>query len=277
MKTKTKSSKKKFTFTNITNENIRNHKNLRRIFVKYKIKTLRNQGETPSGKKMFYRLFESIIKNTSDNNSDYFIVMELGRKLIGFASIATSSTDYINIPYSYGTVKDFYISPKQRRNGYGRILNDYIENIFKSNGTNTVLLSPDPVSGINFWKAMGYCDTGIHQGWGRHFVYIKHIDKNKISTEIDNAISKLVTPIDLMGINPYNKPQIKEVFKIWKEYCREANQRPHKKDVKKMAWCARKNKDISFRALYFNGKIIGFIYNDDSIISYVSSEYKEFE
>ena len=263
-----------FTFTNITNENISNYKKLRKIYAKYKIKSLRNQGEMPGNKKMFYKLFDSIISKASFSNSDCFIVMKSDKKLIGFASISTSSTDVIDIPYSYGAVKDFYISPKCRRKGYGRILNNYVENIFKDNKTNTVLLSPDPVSGIDFWKAMGYCDTGIHQGWERHFVYIKHITKNENSTKIDNAISGLVTTTDLIGINPYNKPQIKKVYGVWKEYCKEAKQKPHIKDVKHMAWNARKNRNINFKAFYYKGKIIGFRYKDDNEINFVMPEHR---
>lgn len=263
-----------FTFTNITKENISGYKKLRKIFVKYKFQTLRNHGEAPGNKKMFYELFDSIISKASFSNSDYFIVMESAKELIGFASISTSSTDVINIPYSYGTVKDFYISPKHRRKGYGRILNDYIENIFKDSRTNTFLLSPDPVSGIDFWKAMGYCDTGIHQGWGRHLVYVKHLIESQNSAEIDNAISELVTMTDLIGVNPYNKPQIKEVYGVWKEYCKEINRKPRRKDIKNMAWNARKTKAVSFKALYYEGKIVGFRYNDNrNKLEYILSQF----
>lgn len=259
------------TFINITKENISNYKKLRKTYAKYKIKSLRNQGEMPGNKKMFYELFDSIISNSSFSNSDYFIVMKTEKELIGFASISTSSTDVVDIPYPYGKVKDFYISPKHRRKGYGRILNHHIEKVFDENGTNTVLLSPDPISGIDFWKAMGYCDTGIYQGWGRHFVYIKHIKVN--SLEIDNAISELVTSTDLIGINPYNKPQIKEVYGVWKEYCKEIHRKPRRKDIKNMAWNARKNRNVSFKAMYYQGKIIGFTYKSDTEINYNLSEY----
>lgn len=264
-----------FTFTNITKENVSSYKKLRKIYTKYKIKSLRNHGESPGNKKMFYELFDSIISNASDSNSDFFVVMKAEKELIGFASISTSSTDVIDIPYSCGTVKDFYIYSKHRRKGYGRILNDYIENIFKNSKTNTVLLSPDPVSGIDFWKAMGFCDTGIHQGWGRHLIYIKHLIESQNSAEIDNAISKLVTLTDFIGINPYNKPQIKEVYCVWKEYCKEAKRKPHKKDIKNMAWNARKNRNVSFIAIYYQGKIIGFDYNADCEINYTLPEYCE--
>ena len=226
---------------------------------------------------MFYKLFDSIISKASISNSDCFIVMKSDKKLIGFASISTSSTDVIDIPYTYGTIKDFYISPNHRRKGYGRILNDYIENIFKDNKTNTVLLSPDPVSGVDFWKAMGYCDTGIHQGWGRHLVYVKHLIESQNSAEINNAISKLVTLTDFIGINPYNRPQIKEVYGVWKEYCKEINRKPRRKDIDNMAWNARKNRNVSFKAMYYQGKIIGFTYKSDTEINYILSENLEKE
>ena len=128
-----------FTFTTITKNNISQYKKLRKIFAEYKIQTLRNHGETPGGKKMFYNLFDGIISRASQSDTDYFIVMQLGKEIIGFASISTAASDIVSIPYCYGTVNDFYISPKHRRNGYGRILNSYIEQIFIDSGTNTVL------------------------------------------------------------------------------------------------------------------------------------------
>lgn len=274
MNTKIENIKRNIIFTNITKENISKYKILRKIFPKYKIQTLHNHGEFPGNKKMFVNLFESIISNASGNNSNYFIVMQFDDSIIGFASISTESKDVVDIPYYYGEVKDFYISPKYRRNGFGRILNEYIESIFKDNDTRVVLLSPDPVSGIDFWKAMGYHDTGIHQGWGRHFVYIKQIDENENSLEITNAIQNLVTPTDLIGINPYNKPQIKETTIVWNEFCREINRKFYKNDVKKMAFNARKNKAVTFKALYFEGRIIGLLYNGDESILYISPEHK---
>ena len=264
----------KFVFTNITKENISRYKKLRKIFTKYKIQTLRNHGESPSGKKMFYNLFDGIISRASDNNLDYFIVMQSGKKLLGFASISVTSADIIDIPYSYGTVNDFYISQKHRQKGYGRILNEYVENIFKDKQTSTVLLYPDPVYGIPFWKAVGYRDTGINQGWGHYLVYCKHLIENEHTEEIDKAISELVKPTDLISINPYNKPQLKEVYGIWKEYCKETERLPHRKDVKRMAWHARKDRNVSFKALYYQGKIIGFIYNAEEETKYILPMYK---
>ena len=265
----------RFSFTIITKNNISQYKKLRKIFAEYKIQTLRNHGEAPGGKKIFYNLFDDIILRASDSDSDYFVVMQSGKEIIGFASVSAKSTDVINIPFDYGTVNDFYISPKHRRKGYGRILNSYIEKIFRDNNTSTVLLYPDPVNGIPFWKAVGYRDTGINQDWGHYLVYSKHLTENEHTAEIDKAISELVMLTDLISINPYNKPQIKEVYNIWKQYCKESNRKPRRKDVKNMAWNARKNRDISFKALYYQGRIFGFKYTADNEINYVLPEYRD--
>lgn len=270
-----KTENSNFTFTSITKDNLRQYRKFRKIFAKYKIQTLRNHGEAPGGMKMFYNLFDGIILRASDSDSDYFVVMQSGKEIIGFASVSAKSTDVINIPFDYGTVNDFYISPKHRRKGYGRILNDYIEKIFRANRTDIVLLYPDPVNGIPFWKAVGYRDTGINQAWGHYLVYCKHLTENEHTAEIDKAISELVKLTDLISINPYNKPQIKEVYDIWKQYCKESNRKPHRKDVKNMAWNARKNRDISFKALYYQGRIFGFKYTADNAINYVLPEYRD--
>ena len=264
-----------FTFTNITKDNANQYKKLRKVFARYKIQTLRNHGEAPGGKKMFYKIFDNIISRASDSNTNSFIVMMSGKETIGFASVSMTATDIVDIPFNYGTVNNFYISPKHRRKGYGRILNNNIEKIFRDNNTSTVLLYPDPVNGIPFWKAVGYQNTGINQGWGHYLVYSKHLTENKYTSEIDKAISELVKTTDLISINPYNKPQLKEVYDVWKEYCKEANRKPYRKDVKNMAWNARKNRAVSFKALYYQGRIIGFKYNTDNEINYVLPEYRD--
>ena len=44
-----------------------------------------------------------------------------------------------------------------------------------------------------------------------------------------------------------------------------------------MAWNARKNSAISFKALYYHGEIIGFIYKADNELNYVLPEYRKEE
>lgn len=262
-------------FQSVTTINKKLYKQLRKEFASYKIKTLQNHGETPGSRRMFYKLFDSIIANASTDNTKHFIVMQSEKGLLGFACITTVDHDMADIPYTYGSVHDFYISPAHRRKGYGTMLNEYIETVFKENGTSTVLLYPDPVNGIPFWSAIGYIDTGIHQGWGHYLVFCKHLTHNESTTQIDNALVKLVTPTDIIGINPYNKMQCKEVYAVWKEYCKQTNRRPRRKDIRKMAFDARKNRNIKFNAVYYKGAVIGFIYKNTEEIRYILPQYTD--
>ena len=263
------------TFLQVINSDERQYKNLRRIFAEYKRQTLKNHGEFPGSKKMFYDLFDKIIENVSKDANKDFIVMQANNEWIGFAFIEYDSHDLIELDFAYGTVCDFYIATKHRRKGYGSLFNAHIETLFTAHGTKTVLLYPDPVSGIDFWKAMGYAPTGIHQGWGRFLVYRKHLIENENTSAFDTAVSALVTPTDRIGINPYNRPQLQEVYALWKEYCKDTARKPHYRHVRQMAFLARKNKDIRFSALYYQGKVIGFTYTAEKQIRYVSADYRK--
>ena len=44
-----------------------------------------------------------------------------------------------------------------------------------------------------------------------------------------------------------------------------------------MAWNARKNRNVSFKAMYYQGKIIGFNYNADYEINYTLSDHRKQE
>ena len=69
---------------------------------------------------------------------------------------------------------------------------------------------------------------------------------------------------------------MKEVFKVWKEYCKQIDRKPHKNEVRKMAFNARKNRNVHFSALYYSGNVIGFTYKAENEISYVLPAYKDF-
>ena len=109
------SRKLDFRFSDITKENTNDYKSLKTIFTKYKIRTLRNHGESPCGKRTFYNLFDSIVSTACESKTKHFIVMESDKELIGFALIETASTDVVDIPHRYGEI---YISQKHRaKNG----------------------------------------------------------------------------------------------------------------------------------------------------------------
>lgn len=179
----------KFSFVNISKDDKHIIKKLKIIYYIYKVKALKNHGE----KHFNIKYILNFLYSSLDCEDDEFIVMYCDNKMIGFADISTDSKDrMLDITYEYGTVKDFYILPKYRRKRYGRKLNTYIENCFINKDIDTVLLYPDPVLGIDFWKAMGYVYTGLHDSKDKWNVYIKTLSETENAINIKKAIGKLL-------------------------------------------------------------------------------------
>lgn len=257
-------------FTQITNQNVKQFPLLRKMYPDYKIQGLKHNGESPYGNNFFRAQFDDVIAQISVQphgiGKDYCIAMHVSGELIGFALISTDSqklSEYIGESFHCGSVGEFFIVPKYRRKGYGRLLNDYLEKIFVNKNVNTVSLTPDPVSGIDFWRAMGYQDTGLNKGLGHPIVFRKHLQTGETSDAIDKAIQKSCSPIGISAINPYNKAQLAEMVPVWKEYCGQNNRKFHKREIRRTAFEARKNKHIQFNAVYCLGKIVGFILKKD--------------
>ncbi len=262
------------TFTHVCSANANRFKQLYKLYPPYKIKTLKHHGESPCGKKTFKQLLDNTIENAAtdelDNVNRHFVVMCLGRIIIGFAVFSTCvNNEPVELPFKYGSVGDYFVAPELRRKGYGRKLNDYIESVFIENGTQFVLLTPDPVTGEKFWKAVGYADTGLNKGYNRYWVYMKCLTVFDKTDEIDLAIRSKISRIDIVHVNIYNKKQIRELGKIWLPYCIEKATRNGKKanncgkikiKLKKSVKQARNIPKLHFYALYFEGKIIGFAF-----------------
>ena len=87
--------------------------------------------------------------------------------------------------------------------------------------------------------------------------------KQTYNDAIDKAIQKSCSPIGISAINPYNKAQLAEMVPVWKEYCGQNNRKFHKREIRRTAFEARKNKHIQFNAVYCLGKIVGFILKKD--------------
>lgn len=250
-------------FTQITKLNAELFSQLRKQFPDYKIQGLKHRGESPYGKKHWRALFDREYASTPEpqdgSGYDLHIAMHTAGELLGFADISLQSRGLVDIPLDYGSVNEFFIVPKHRRKGYGTILYSHVELLFAEHRVCTVLLKPDPVTGVDFWRAMGYEDTGLNKGSGEPLVYRRHLAPGETAKAIDDAIQKLCTPTEVITINPYKKRQLSEMIPIWRAYCRENDRRFHKRDVKTTAFEARKHKDVSFAAIYYGGGIVGFL------------------
>lgn len=117
------------------------------------------------------------IINIQGNRPDmHFELFFCDDTLIGFANFAIDTgTVYGLLEAGYGVVAEFYISPEFRRKGYGKLFFEHIEETLKNDGTQHFYLTPDLVTGVHFWVAMGFNDSGKIDPDNKLPIYIKNI------------------------------------------------------------------------------------------------------
>ena len=69
----------------------------------------------------------------------------------------------------------FYIKPNHRRKGFGEMFFEHLQTVLEKDGTNKMYVCPDSVTGIPFWRAMGFSDSGKLDLDGQKNIYIKFI------------------------------------------------------------------------------------------------------
>lgn len=166
-------------FTYLYRKNKRRFKQLKPLYAAYRRQTVINHGGEELSLGVFKRELMRVLHHTDEciwsNNPRCFIVLHEGDTVIGFADIRAVSKDLIETDYPYGTVEDFCIAEEYRNKGYGRILYDRVENVLRKNGTKTVLMTPDPKTGVAFWEKMGFASTDAFIPDTKSVVYKKDI------------------------------------------------------------------------------------------------------
>lgn len=91
----------------------------------------------------------------------HFEIAIINSEVIGIAMFAIDTgTVYGLLEAGYGTVMGFYIKPEYRRKGYGRAFYHHIKNTLVRDGAEKMYICPDLITGVPFWTAMGYADSG---------------------------------------------------------------------------------------------------------------------
>lgn len=106
-------------------------------------------------KKIIYDRFRCFGHNS------FVPVVILNDEVIGIAMFAIDlGTIYglLDQP-GYGTVMGFYIKPNHRRKGFGRMFFEHIQTVLKKDGATKMYVCPDSVTGIPFWRTMGFSDS----------------------------------------------------------------------------------------------------------------------
>jgi len=96
--------------------------------------------------------------------------------LIGFSNFAIDTGGISGlIPKGYGTIMEFYISPKFRRKGYGKLFYEHIEETLKKDGAQYMYLTSDTAEGVPFWCKMGFIKTDKIAPDNKDPIFIKNI------------------------------------------------------------------------------------------------------
>jgi len=94
----------------------------------------------------------------------------------GFANFAIDTGGISGlIEKGYGFVMEYYIAPKFRRKGYGKLFYEHIEATLKNDGTKNIYLTSDTVTGVPFWIAMGFNDSSKIDPDNKMPIYIKSV------------------------------------------------------------------------------------------------------
>lgn len=59
----------------------------------------------------------------------------------------------------YGYIMELFVKPDHRRKGYGRMMLERLERLFRLDGAQMMYLTADPVTGKPFWEALGFQNT----------------------------------------------------------------------------------------------------------------------
>lgn len=101
----------------------------------------------------------SIINKLGDSDR-HLILCYINNNLIGFF---LGKVDHENHPgyikVGYGYIMEFFVYKQYRSNGYGKLMFKELERLFFNDGIKKMYLTADPITGVPFWKKMGFKNT----------------------------------------------------------------------------------------------------------------------
>lgn len=96
--------------------------------------------------------------------------------LVGFLYGKIDHKDHKGfIKPGYGYIMEFYVKPEYRRRGYGTMMFNRLERLFRNDGAKMMYLTADPVTGKPFWEAMGFVNTNVQSPENQQDIYEKAI------------------------------------------------------------------------------------------------------
>ena len=124
-----------------------------------------------------------------------------GEKLIGFLYGKVDHEDHKGfIKPGFGYIMEFYVKPKHRHKGYGKIMFTRLQDWFFSHGIKRMYLTADPVTGKPFWEAMGFHITNEKSPENGLYIYEKEIYNPILYQDFDKCVLKPLTELTVSAI-----------------------------------------------------------------------------
>ena len=98
--------------------------------------------------------------NKIDNNRFLQIVYEEDEPIAFCYAKIDRNGDKGYIRPNWGYIMEFFVKKTHRRKGIGKKLVNQCENFFKEKGVKNIWLTADAVTGIPFWLACNFIETG---------------------------------------------------------------------------------------------------------------------
>lgn len=166
---------KKVEYKQIFKDSVQDVEFAKQLWIPFIIETKENRGEIANIEQVEDNLMKRINIQGMRSNM-HFELFFVDNECIGIANFAINIGGIRGIiDPGYGFVMGFYIIPEMRRLGFGKMFFEHIENVLKIDGANYLYLTPDAVSGIPFWNALGFEDSKKIDPDDQMPIYIKYI------------------------------------------------------------------------------------------------------
>jgi len=165
-----------YDFVQVLPSSVQDIESAKRVWIPYVLETKRNKGEEAN----LERIIENFTRRVNIQglrDSMHLELFYLNEECIGITNFAIDLGGIRGIvDPGYGFVMEFYIIPEKRRLGFGKVLFTHIETVLKADGANNIYLTPDAITGIPFWMALGFEDSGKIDPDNHMPIFIKKIE-----------------------------------------------------------------------------------------------------
>lgn len=129
---------------------------------------------TSTPEEIIPKITKSMIDKLNENR--YMKIVFIDNEPVGFCYAKIDRIgDMGDTRPGWGYIMEFFIRSTFRRKGFGKELAVSCEQFFKDNDIKNIWLTADDITGIPFWKALGYSDTGEISKENNQMIFIKSL------------------------------------------------------------------------------------------------------